>query len=114
MESFFSNFLTALDELEFEFDELNSIISRVEVASDSKLYSFYYKQFVRISPIVNFYKKYKGLLNEIEDAKKSLIKFENEMEIKPKFKCIICGLWDAVVKDPKTGIYIIPITALKN
>lgn len=69
MESFISNFLTTLDELELEFDELNSIISRVEVASDSKLYSFYYKQFVRISPIVNFYKKYKSLLNEIEDAK---------------------------------------------
>ena len=51
--------------------------------------------------------------NEIEDAKKSLIKFSAEVNIEPKFKCIICGLWDAVVKDPETGIYIIPITALK-
>ena len=52
--------------------------------------------------------------DEIEAAKQSLIKFEKETQIKPKFKCIICGLWDAVVKDPKTGIYIIPLTALKN
>lgn len=52
--------------------------------------------------------------NGIEDAKKSLAKFEEEVRVKPKFKCIICGLWDAVVKDPKTDIYILPITALKD
>ena len=51
--------------------------------------------------------------NEIDKAKKSLIKFSEEVKIEPKFKCIICGLWDAVVKDKETGIYIIPITALK-
>lgn len=51
--------------------------------------------------------------NEIDDAKKSLNRFESEVKVKPKFKCIICGLWDAVVKDPETGIYIVPITALK-
>lgn len=51
--------------------------------------------------------------NEIDDAKKSLNKFDEEVKVKPKFKCIICGLWDAVVKDPDTGIYIIPITALR-
>lgn len=28
--------------------------------------------------------------------------------------CIICGLWDAVLKDKETEIYIIPITALKD
>lgn len=51
--------------------------------------------------------------NEIESAKESLTKFSNEVKVEPKFKCIICGLWDAVVKDEETGIYIIPITALK-
>ena len=30
-----------------------------------------------------------------------------------KFMCIICGLYDAVVKRPD-GIYVLPITALKN
>ena len=51
--------------------------------------------------------------NELDDAKKNLIRFSNEVMIEPKFKCIICGLWNSVVKDPETGIYIIPITALK-
>ena len=51
--------------------------------------------------------------NEIEDAKKSLTLFCDEVKVQPKFKCIIVGLWDAVVKDPESGIYILPITALK-
>ena len=49
----------------------------------------------------------------IEDAKKSLTLFCDEVKVQPKFKCIIVGLWDAVVKDPESGIYILPITALK-
>ena len=52
--------------------------------------------------------------NEIEDAKNSLLKFTKEVKVQPTFKCIICGLWDAVVQDKETGIYIVPITALKN
>lgn len=52
--------------------------------------------------------------NEIEDAKKSLLRFTKEVKIEPKFMSIICGLWDAVLKDKETGIYIIPITALKD
>lgn len=52
--------------------------------------------------------------NEIEDAKKNLLRFTKEVKIEPKFMCIICGLWDAVLKDKETGIYIIPITALKD
>ena len=40
--------------------------------------------------------------------------FTKEVKIEPKFMCIICGLWDAVLKDKETGIYIIPITALKD
>ena len=51
--------------------------------------------------------------NEIDDAKLSLLKFTNEVKVQPTFKCIICGLWDAVVQDKETGIYIVPITALK-
>ena len=51
--------------------------------------------------------------NGVEDAKKSLNKFESQAVKKPKFKCIIVGLWDAVVKDPETNIYIVPITSLK-
>lgn len=51
--------------------------------------------------------------NEIDDATENLLKFYNTVEKKPKFMCIICGIWGSVVKDPKTGIYIIPINALK-
>ena len=32
---------------------------------------------------------------------------------KPKFMCIITSNSEAVVKDRETGIYILPITALK-
>ena len=51
--------------------------------------------------------------NELDDAKKNLIRFSNEVMVEPKFKCIICGMCSSIVKDPKTGIYLIPITALK-
>ena len=51
--------------------------------------------------------------NEIDDAINNLLKFYEKSDKKPKFMCVICGLWDSVVKDPETGIYIIPITALK-
>ena len=50
--------------------------------------------------------------NKIEEAVESLNRFYNLAEVKPKFMCIICGLYDAVVKRPD-GIYIFPITALK-
>lgn len=51
--------------------------------------------------------------NKIEEAVESLNRFYNLAEVKPKFMCIICGLYDAVVKRPD-GIYIFPITALKT
>ncbi len=50
--------------------------------------------------------------NKIDETAESLTRFYNLAEVKPKFMCIICGLFDAVVKRPN-GIYIIPITALK-
>ena len=49
----------------------------------------------------------------IEDAKKSLQTFYNNVKKKPKFMCIIVGHFEAVIQDPETGIYIIPITSLK-
>ena len=51
--------------------------------------------------------------NQEEEAAKNLKKFYDAVEVKPKFMCIICGLYDAVVKRPD-GIYVLPITALKN
>ena len=51
--------------------------------------------------------------NGVEEAKESLSKFENLAVKKPKFKCVIVGLWDAVVKDPETNTYIVPLTSLR-
>lgn len=50
--------------------------------------------------------------NQEEEAARNLRKFYEMAEIKPKFMCIICGLYNAVIKRPD-GIYILPITALK-
>ena len=50
---------------------------------------------------------------EVENAKKSLLNFYNNMVKKPKFMCVIVGFTDVIAKDPETGIYIVPITALK-
>lgn len=52
-------------------------------------------------------------VNQVEDAKRNLMSFYNNMIKKPKFMCIIVGYIDFIVKDPETGIYIVPITALK-
>ena len=50
---------------------------------------------------------------EVEEAKKSLLTLYKNMTKKPKFMCIIVGFTDIIAKDPETGIYILPITALK-
>lgn len=51
--------------------------------------------------------------NQVEEAKKSLLSFYKNMVKKPKFMCIVVGYTDIIAKDPETGIYIMPITALK-
>ena len=50
---------------------------------------------------------------QVEEAKKNLINFSNNMIKKPKFMCVIVGYTDIIAKDPETGIYIVPITTLK-
>jgi hypothetical protein len=39
--------------------------------------------------------------------------YNKNVERKPKFMCIIVANYSAIIKDEETGIYIIPITALK-
>lgn len=51
--------------------------------------------------------------HQVDDAKKTLLEFSKNMIKKPKFMCIITSNFKAVVKDPETGIYILPITALR-
>lgn len=52
--------------------------------------------------------------NMIEDAVANLLKFNSLAEVKPKFMAVICGVGiDAIIKR-QDGIYLLPITALKN
>lgn len=51
--------------------------------------------------------------NQVDEAKKSLLNFYNNMIKKPQFMCVVVGYTDVIAKDPETGIYIVPITALK-
>ena len=51
--------------------------------------------------------------DKIEEAAKNLLKFNELAKKKPKFLCIISGLNEAIIKR-SDGIYVIPITALKN
>ena len=49
----------------------------------------------------------------IEDAIKSLARFSENAEKKPVYMCVIVGHLDTVMRDPKTGVYIVPITSLR-
>lgn len=51
--------------------------------------------------------------NEVEEAKKNLMNFYDNMVKKPKFMCVLVGYTDIIAKDPETGIYVVPLTALK-
>ena len=56
--------------------------------------------------------------NQIDDAAKSLLDINKKIEKDPKGKpakilCVICGLSNAAYKRPD-GVYVVPITALKN
>lgn len=51
--------------------------------------------------------------SQVEEAKKSLLSFYDNMIKKPAFMCVIVGKCSAVMRDEKTGIYIVPLTALK-
>ncbi len=55
--------------------------------------------------------------NQIESAANNLIKIKNSIEKEngkvPKVMCVICGMSNAAYKRPD-GIYVVPLTALKN
>ncbi len=51
--------------------------------------------------------------NKVDEAKKELLNFYDNVDKKPKFMCIITGNFSSVVKDEENNIYILPITALK-
>lgn len=49
----------------------------------------------------------------IEEGIVSLSKFQQNVKKKPTFMCILVGFYPAITKDPKTGIYIVPVNALR-
>ena len=49
----------------------------------------------------------------IQDALVSLSTFYNHVKKKPVFMCVIVGYCEAVMQDPKTGTFIVPVTSLK-
>ena len=51
--------------------------------------------------------------HQVNEAKQNLQNFYKEMIKKPKFMCVIVGYTDIIARDPETGIYIVPLTALK-
>lgn len=56
--------------------------------------------------------------NQIDEAAKNLLEINKKIEKDPKGKpakvlCVICGLSNAAYKRPD-GVYVVPITALKN
>lgn len=51
--------------------------------------------------------------NSIGEAINSLTTFNKKVEKKPAFMCVIVGHLDTVMRDPQTGVFIVPLTSLK-
>ncbi len=49
----------------------------------------------------------------IQEAISSLVKFRDKAEKKPAYLCVIVGHLDTVMRDPETGVFIVPVTSLK-
>ena len=50
--------------------------------------------------------------NQIAEAIKSLTKFNDKIEKKTKFLCVIVGIGSGLTIDPKSGVYIVPYNTL--
>ena len=49
----------------------------------------------------------------IQDAISSLVKFRDAVDKKPVYLCVIVGHLDTVMRDPETGVFVVPVTSLK-
>ena len=49
----------------------------------------------------------------IQDAIDSLITFRDNAVKKPAYLCVIVGHLDTVMREPETGVYIVPVTSMK-
>lgn len=50
--------------------------------------------------------------NQIDEAIKSLTKFNDNVAKKPKFLCVIVGIGFGLTRDPKSGVYVVPYNTL--
>lgn len=50
--------------------------------------------------------------NQIDEAIKSLTKFNDNVAKKPKFLCVIVGIGSGLTRDPKSGVYVVPYHTL--
>ena len=80
--------LDVFDDLVDEFNELNSLVSSVEVMSDSKLYNHYVKRMKQIQSVALPMIKYRQLLED-EREFLSLYDLEENLHIKNEIKCQI-------------------------
>ena len=65
MSSVVGKFYDIFEEIEREADELNQLISAVEIMSDHKLYNHYLKKLKKIEKIANKYKQYKKIESDL-------------------------------------------------
>lgn len=50
--------------------------------------------------------------NQTADAIRSLTRFNDKVERKPKFLCVIVGIGSGLARDPESGVYIVPYNTL--
>jgi len=51
--------------------------------------------------------------NSVKEAINNLVNFKKQMIKEPKFMCVIVGKCNVILRDVQTGIYVVPITALR-
>ncbi len=49
----------------------------------------------------------------IQDGIRSLMKFYENVKRKPAYMCVVIGHLESVMRDPETGIFIVPATSLR-
>ena len=68
-----------VEEIEKRFDQLENELARPEIIRDQKIYQKYLKEHSLLSPIVNTYRRYRGVQDEIENNRPLLNDSDSEM-----------------------------------
>ena len=84
-----------IKEIEDRFKQLESELSRPDIFKDQKRYQKYTKEHSQLSPIINFYRKYNSIREEIENNTPLLE--DSDPEIKGRAREEI----DSILKDER-------------